>query len=187
MNLGGTHVGPICLKKLYWEGHWHNPQPRELVTVVVCAGSGQVIHCPEIASAYNLDKLNQIQIAALQQLEPWVFPDYTYSEDSGAEDNGQDRVQPATETILANVQPRCPRYFYSSCRDCLFDLCDAFKLRYMLMVWLDYSEEAEADRNHHREDRQGRWIRQAREHMEAIHAGGQLPPARAFLTAPGEP
>ena len=170
LHLGRTHEGPICLKALHWEGNWLSPRPRELVTVVVCAGTGQVMHCPEIAEAYNLDGLTQVRVAASQQKEPWVFSDYTYSSDSDAEANGQDRVQPETETILANVQPRCPRYFYSSCRDCLFDMCEPFKLRYMLMVWKDYVEEAYADRHYHRENREARWIRQAREHREAAEA-----------------
>ena len=172
--------------------------------MVVCAGSGQVIHCPEIASAYNLDKLNQIQIAALQQLEPWVFPDYTYSEDSGAEDNGQDRVQPATETILANVQPRCSRYFYSSCTDCLIALCTPFRLRYMLMAWKDHVDEAYADRVYFGTGERS-WIREARERRERAVARDQLaavlafqsqaamraielfPKIQAFLAAPGGP
>ena len=47
-------------------------------------------------------------------------------------------------------------------------MCEPFKLRYMLMVWKDYAEEADDDRHHHREDRMGRWIREAREHEEAI-------------------
>ena len=189
LHLGRTHVGPICLKALHWEGNWLSSRPRELVTVVVCAGTGQVMHCPEIAEAYNLDGLTQVRVAASQQKEPWVFSDYTYSSDSDAEANGQDRVQPETETILANVQPRCPRYFYSSCRDCLFDMCEPFKLRYMLMVWKDYAEEAYADMLYHRENREARWIRQAREHREAAEASvvDQVAAVQAFLTAPGEP
>ena len=197
-------MGPICLKSLYYEGLWHSPQPRKLVTVVVCAGTGQAMMCPEIAEGYNLDGLTQVRVAALQREEPWLFPDYTYSSDSDAEDNGRDRVQPDTETILANVQPRCSRYFYSSCTDCLIALCTPFRLRYMLMVWKDHVDEAYADRVYFGTGERS-WIREARERRERAVARDQLaavlafqsqaamraielfPKIQAFLAAPGGP
>jgi hypothetical protein len=206
LNVGGTHVGPICLKSMWWEGPWHAPRSRESVTVVVCAGTGQVLNSPEMAEAYNLDGQKQVQVSALQREQPWVIPGYTYSSDSDAEENGQDRVQPETAAILANLQPRCPRYFYSSCRDCLFDLCPNFKLRYMFSVWQDHCEEAYADRMWHK-TKERSWIREAREEREAaagkaaardqvaalqafqsqaaILATDQLPVVQAFLAAPG--
>jgi hypothetical protein len=208
LNVGGTHVGPICLKSIYFEGTWHCPEPRRLVRVVVCCGTGQVMLCPEIADGYNLCPRTQIRVAAVQIDEPWRIPDYTYSEDSDAEDNGQDRVQPATETILANCQPLCARYFYSSCKDCLIWLCEPFQLRYVLMVWKDYTDEAYADRQWHGAGERS-WIREAREHREAAAARAvardqlavvqafqsqaanfardQLPIVQAFLAAPGGP
>ena len=115
-------------------------------------------------------------------------------------------MQPETDAILANLQPRCPRYFYSSCRDCLFDLCPNFKLRYMFSVWQDHCEEAYADRMWHK-TKERSWIREAREEREAaagkaaardqlaalqafqsqaaILARDQLPSVQAFLAAPG--
>ena len=67
----------------------------------------------------------------MQQEAPWMIPGYTYSEDSDAEDNGQDRVQPGIEAILANTQPRCARYFRSgTCTDYLIAACPGFRLRY---------------------------------------------------------
>ena len=169
--------------------------------VVVCAGTGQVLNSPEMAEAYNLDGQKQVQVAALQREQPWVIPGYTYSSDSDAEENGQDRVQPETAAILANLQPRCPRYFYSSCRDCLFDLCPPFQLRYMFCVWQDHCEEAYADRMWHKTKerswiREARWAReaaardqiavvQAFQSQAAILARDQIPVVQAFLAAPG--
>ena len=98
-----------------------------------------------MAEAYNLDSQKQVQVAAMQQETPWMFTGYTYSSDSGAEDNGQDRVQPEIAAILANIQPRCARYFTSSCRDILFDMFPNFKLRYMWAVWNDHCQEAYAE------------------------------------------
>ena len=101
----------------------------------------------------------------MQQETPWMMPDYTYGSDSDAEDNGQDRVQPEIAAILANIQPRCPRYFTGGCRDYLLFFCPNFRLRYMWAVWADHCQEAYADRCFARSAERS-WVREAREIAE---------------------
>ena len=122
--------------------------------------------CQEMASAYNLDPQTQVQVAEMQRETPWMFPGYTYSSDSDAEDNGQDRVQPEIAAILANIQPRCARYFNSSCKDYLIAGCSNFRLRYMWAVWNDHCQEAYAERCFARSAERS-WVREAREIAEA--------------------
>ena len=154
-----------------------------------------------MAEAYNLDGQKQVQVYKLQRAQPWVIPGYTYSSDSDAEDNGQERVQPETDAILANLQPRCSRYHYSQCRNCLFDLCPNFKLRYLWCVWADHCDQAYGDRLWHKTKerswiREARWAReaaardqiavvQAFQSQAAILARDQIPVVQAFLAAPG--
>ena len=151
---------------MQWNGPWAPAAyVRDWVTVVVCQGTGQVLNCPEIADAYNLDPLKQVQMAAIQQERPWKFPGYTYSSDSDAEDYGQDRKQPPIEAILADTQPRCPRYFDSSCRDVLFDWCPNFKLRYLWCVCKDHCDEAYGEGCAARSAERS-WVREWRECRE---------------------
>jgi len=131
-----------------------------------------------MAEAYNLDSLKQVQVAEMQRETPWMFPGYTCTSDSDAEDNGQDRVQPEIAAILANIQPRCPRYFTSSCRDILFDMLPNFKLRYMVATWADHCQEAYAERCFARSAERS-WVREAREIAEAA-ARDEIAAARAF-------
>ena len=95
-----------------------------------------------MAAAYNLDSQKQVQVAEMQRDTPWMFPVFFYSNDSDSEGNSQDRAQPGIDAILANLQPRCSRYFNTSCRGILFDMCPNFKLRYMWAVWGDHCHEA---------------------------------------------
>ena len=95
-----------------------------------------------MAAAFNGDPEKNVQMAAMQQLHPWMFPDYGYSSDSDAEDHGREREQPETEAILCNMMPGCPRYFLSGCLDVLVDWCPMFKFRYLFCHWVDnWSED----------------------------------------------
>ena len=75
-----------------------------------------------------------------------MFPDYTYSSESDAEDHGLEREQPDTEAILSNYMPACPRYFRSCCRDVRVDWCPMLKLRYLFCEWNHVKDVAYATR-----------------------------------------
>ena len=107
------------------------------------------MHCAELAEAYNLNGLTQVTVASMQEEDPglseWLFSQHGDAEGvsaDGSEEIGLYREQPECHAILGNLQPRCSRYFYSSCRYCLYDLCEPFLLRYLLMFWKDDVDEA---------------------------------------------
>ena len=102
------------------------------------------------------------------------------------------REQPEEHAILANLQPRCSRYFYSSCKDCLLDLCEPCKLRYMLMSWKDAvdwaiaggSDNARLNRENREEDQ-----RTSREYweMSGVSPGcWEIPPDEDCITSGSE-
>ena len=118
----------------------------------------------------------QVQVAAMQQEAPWMIPGYTYSEDSDAEDNGQDRVQPGIEAILANTQPRCARYFRSgTCTDYLIAACPGFRLRYLFATWADLAQDAASYRLYNRSEE-----RSALRAVREAAARDELAATRAF-------
>ena len=121
-NVGGHHHGPICIKTMHF-GSRHFK-----VTVIVCANTGEVMNSALLAEAYNLDPVKQVEVYHLQQLCPSAIPGYPFSSDS--DDDGtatirSSRVQPCTDAILANLQPRSTRYS-DACKDYLLHACDAY-------------------------------------------------------------
>ena len=109
------------------------------------------MHCAELAEAYNLNGHTQVTIAGMQEedagVSEWLFSEHVFAERvsaDGSEEIDLYREQPECQAILANLQPRCPRYFYTSCRDRLFDMCEPFKLRFMSMFWKDHVDRAMA-------------------------------------------
>ena len=90
---------------------------------------------------YNLDPVIHRQMASLQLVYLRLFSAFGYSSDSDAEDHGEERMQPETTAILANLQPGCNRYFRSGCHDVLQWWCPMFQLRYLFCLWADHCGE----------------------------------------------
>ena len=76
------------------------------------------MHCAELAEAYNMNGLTEVTVAAMQEDEPaiseWLFGEDIYVEGVSADEAEEIdlyREQPECHSILANLQPRCSRYF----------------------------------------------------------------------------
>ena len=132
-----AHVGSVQLEKLYVSSGWK--------TFLLCGGTGQIMTRELILRHFDLGPVIHRQMASLQKVHPRFFRKaFGYSVDSDAEDHDEERMQPETTAILANLQPGCNRYFRSGCHDVLQWWCPMFQLRYLFAGWYDHVQQEQA-------------------------------------------
>ena len=138
-NTGGDHRGNIQIRKINFPsllGEWE---------VLVCEATGEIMNTPMLAEAFNLDPQEQAEMYQLHRVCPEAIPGYDTASDVDDDvrqrtHESSMRLQPCTDAILFNLQPRGSRYSGSCCTDALRLWSGPFFMRSVICAWAHQCE-----------------------------------------------